>query len=323
MHVGFFSFSRGVPLRLDFINSKTLRPTHMPINFTCPHCGATSNVADQFAGTSGPCAKCGKPITIPGSVPAMTGAAPAKSNAAVIIIVVLVVAVVVLLMCGGMLAALLLPAVQSAREAARKSACMNNMKQISLAMMQYETDYGKFPPAYIADKNGRPMHSWRVLLLPYLEADDLYRQYDFNEPWDGPKNRQLAARMPQVYRCPSSADEGGVVTDYLVITGPGTMFDGDKGMSIAGVRDGLSNTILVVEVSGADIHWMEPRDLEKQKIDFSPNPLPGRSLHSAHHGGSNVGFADSHVQFLPDSTSPEVIRALITPAGDEATAPNF
>jgi prepilin-type processing-associated H-X9-DG protein len=252
----------------------------------------------------------------------MAVAAP-KNNNASIIIVVLAVTVVVIMICGGILVALLLPAISAAREAARRSACMNNLRQINLAMLQYETQYGKFPPAYVADKNGRPMHSWRVLLLPFLDANDVYSQYDFNEPWDGPKNRQLAARMPRAYRCPSSAGEPGVVTDYLVITGPGTVFVDDKSMSMAGIRDGISNTILVAEVSGADIHWMEPRDLELQKIDFSPNPLPGRSLHSSHFGGSNVGFADGSARFLPGTMSPADVRALITADGGEAVVPIF
>ncbi len=93
----------------------------------------------------------------------------------------------------GILIGLLLPAVQSARESAPCAQCSNNMHNITLALLNYEAKFHSFPPAYVADKNGRPMHSWRVLILPFLEYDDLYKQYNFNEPWDGPNNRKLLA----------------------------------------------------------------------------------------------------------------------------------
>ena len=117
----------------------------------------------------------------------------------------MLIAVALALLClcgGGILVALLLPAVQAAREAARRMQCTNNLKQIALAMHNYHDVHGSFPAAYIADENGRPMHSWRVALLPYLERSDLYNQYNFNEPWDSPGNLKVAEQLPQTYRCP-------------------------------------------------------------------------------------------------------------------------
>ena len=81
-------------------------------------------------------------------------------------------------------------------------ACANNMKRIALALRNYHTAYGCFPPAYVADKNGRPMHSWRVLILPFLKEDPLYKQYKFSEPWDGPNNKKLIAVRVMFYTCP-------------------------------------------------------------------------------------------------------------------------
>ena len=109
---------------------------------------------------------------------------------------------VICLLLVGML---LLPAVQTAREAARRMQCMNNLRQISLAVLNYEADYKCLPPACIPDKNGKPMHSWRVLILPYLERRDLYEQYKFDEPWNGPNNSKLLASRPRLYICPSDA----------------------------------------------------------------------------------------------------------------------
>src|SRR5690348_349653 len=107
------------------------------IPFTCPHCGKFMEVADQYAGQSGPCASCGKPVTIPMAAPSAFAATaygppPAKSGGGMAtIFIVLGVSVVGLLMCAGVLAALLLPAVQAAREAARRSQSMNNLRQIT------------------------------------------------------------------------------------------------------------------------------------------------------------------------------------------------
>ena len=96
---------------------------------------------------------------------------------------------IVALTLFGLLLSLLMPAVQSARESSRRASCASNMKQIVLALLAYEADHGQFPPAYIADENGKPMHSWRVLILPYLAEKSIYDAYDFTEPWDGPNNR--------------------------------------------------------------------------------------------------------------------------------------
>src|SRR5882757_2755439 len=108
----------------------------------------------------------------------------------------------------AVLIALLLPAVQAAREAARRAQCMNNLRQIGLALHNYHDQYNTFPPAYVADATGKPMHSWRVLLLPQLGEGQLYSEYDFSEPWDGPNNSRLLTRMPRVYACPSHSTPG-------------------------------------------------------------------------------------------------------------------
>jgi hypothetical protein len=123
------------------------------------------------------------------------------------------------------LIALLLPAVQQAREAARRTQCKNNMKAIALAMHNYHDTYGSFPPAYIPDENGKPMHSWRVLILPMLDQQFLYSQYDFDQPWDSPANRSVMDRMPAIYGCPSSPDAKGNTTPpssvpIAYLTGP-------------------------------------------------------------------------------------------------------
>jgi prepilin-type processing-associated H-X9-DG protein len=312
----------------------------MPINYTCPHCGVTTDVADDYAGQSGPCAQCGKMITVPmpaGGSPFLGGGVPQKRGMGTgsIIAIVLAVVLVVALVCGGILVApvLLLPGVQAAREAARRTACTNNMKQIALAMHSYAQKYKSFPPAYIADKNGKPMHSWRVLILPFMEEDSLYRDYRFDEPWDSPHNRTLAARMPRVYACPSDSPTGtpNTHTDYAMIVGPHTISDGPTAHRLSDFTDGTSNTIMVVEATGAGINWMEPRDLKAEGMQFCINGGPYGNpnaklseISSPHSGGANVALCDGSVHFISSSIDPKILKAMITIDGGEAiTLPDY
>jgi prepilin-type processing-associated H-X9-DG protein len=292
----------------------------MPIQFTCPHCGTRTNVAEEYAGQSGPCAQCGKTITIPAATAPRGYTPPPKSSSGVPLVVVLAIAGGVLFVCGGILVALLLPAVQAAREAARRAACSNNLKQIGLAMHMYHETYKCFPPAYIADETGRPMHSWRVLLLPFLEEQALYDQYNFKEPWDGPNNSRLAGMIENVYRCPSEdSTVGRTETSYVMIVGPGTISDGPTPTDMGRIADGASNTIMVVEVTGSGIQWAEPRDLKVEDVAFGINGGAGKGIGSRHPGVANVLFCDGSVQSIDKSIDPDLLRGMTTIAGGENT----
>jgi prepilin-type processing-associated H-X9-DG protein len=217
---------------------------------------------------------------------------------------------------------LMLPAPARNNEAARQTTCRNNLKQIALAMCNYQQSYGCFPPAFIPDKNGKPMHSWRVLILPYLEAEDLYRQYRFDEPWDGPHNRLLADKMPKVYCCPSARSEGPV-TDYAMIIGAHAVSNGPKSCTLKDIKDGASSTTLVVEASDAGINWMEPRDLDAEKMTFrilssDEATCEGKcEISSPHSGGANIGFSDGTARFVPSHTEPDKVKAMTTIDGGE------
>lgn len=281
----------------------------MPIQFTCPHCGVTKTVADEYAGQTGPCAECGQKVTIPGKP--MQPPMPASSSRFSPIVIGLAVAVIGLLGCGGVLLALLLPAVQAAREAARRTSCSNNLKQIGLALHNYHDMHGTFPPAYIPDENGQPKHSWRVLILPYLEHQNLHQMYNYDEPWNGPNNAQLANMMPEVYRCPS--DPVSVNTPaYLAISGTGTVFNNGEGSDFSSITDGTSNTIMVAEVAGANVNWLEPRDLDAATMSKAINATrDGGDVSSFHPGGAQVLFADGSVRFLSDNLDTATFSALL------------
>jgi prepilin-type processing-associated H-X9-DG protein len=209
------------------------------------------------------------------------------------------------------LAAVSAPAIMASREAARRSLCMNNLKMIGMALANYHQVYRTFPPAYVADEDGKPMHSWRVLVLPFLgepEGDLVYKSYRFDEPWNSEHNRALAEKMPSIFMCPSDKSESSN-TNYLAVVGEETVWPGATPVGFRGVRDGPGNTILLVETVGAGVHWLEPRDLSASEVE--------QGLHSGHAGGNNALFADSHVQFLPNDIPPAVLRAMLTREGGE------
>jgi hypothetical protein len=311
-------------LSLPVVAILSLAVAPMPIQFKCPHCGHETLVADQYAGQSGPCAQCGKTVTVPAAVGTAPPPMPPPSRStggAGALVAVLAVVIVGLVLCGGVLLALLLPAVQSAREAARRTQCANNLKQIGLAMHNYHDIHGTLPPAYVADPNGKPMHSWRVLILPYMEQAPLHSRYDQSQPWDSAANRQLLSQMPQTYQCPS-AGVGGQNTSYVVVQGAETAFDGDKPCKFSMISDGLANTILVVEAPHANVPWTEPRDLNFAELNMVING-GANTPHSTHPGGVQVLLGDGSMRFLRAGISPADLEALLTKAGGEVISSNF
>ena len=189
-----------------------------------------------------------------------------------------------------------------------------NLKQIALAIHNYHDTYRCFPRACIADEDGKPMHSWRVLVLPYVndpQATQLYEQYDFSQPWDSPENLAVANRMPAVYRNPFRRDSKPT-TSYMVITGTGTVFEPGKPTRFADVRDGTSNTIMVVEVVNSNTRWTEPKDLDFNTLPLSINASQdGNCISSAHPDGAFVVMVDGFAGILRNDLPPDVLRWLI------------
>ncbi len=225
------------------------------------------------------------------------------------------------------LVALLLPAVQSARAAARRMQSSNNIKQIVLAMHNYHNVYRAFPPAHGVDANGKPLLSWRVYVLPYLEQQGLYEEFHFDEPWDSPHNKTLIPRMPAVYRSPSTqlqpgkttylanASEGGALTAPEKEKGQGKS---PRGIRIRDFRDGTSNTILTVEAAASEaVIWTKPGDFSADKN----NPFKG--LLGVYPGGFLAGMCDGSVRFISQSLDKKTWKALLTRDGGEVVQRGF
>jgi prepilin-type processing-associated H-X9-DG protein len=211
---------------------------------------------------------------------------------------------------------LLLPAVQAAREAARRAQCTNNLKQIGLALLNYESANGCFPPAFSPDENGKPRCSWRVSILPYMEASPTYNNYNFWVAWDHASNATVINTKVSVYLCPSETSKPGeeMFTNYLMVTGPGTFFDAERApiTRIADIRDGLRSTIGVVQAS-RKVHWAAPDDL----VVDPGQPLNMQQFKTPHPGGFQALFLDGSVRFVKDSVAQTTLRALLTVAGGE------
>lgn len=197
---------------------------------------------------------------------------------------------------------------------ADRTKCINNLKQIGLALHNYHDVYGKFPAVANFDKQQKPFLSWRVHLLPYLEQEQLYKQFHLDEPWDSEHNKKLIPAMPMVYGCPGS-NAGLGLTTYLAPVSKQTMFTGDnKQIRIPEVLDGLSNTIFVVDADDKHaVTWTKPEDL-KYDANQPWNGLVG------HHGDMCVAlFVDGSVHTLRQRIRPEILCGLFTRAGGEIT----
>ena len=205
---------------------------------------------------------------------------------------------------------MLLPAAQQTRAAARRTQSMNNMRQMTLAAHNYASAHNGFPAQANYDKNGKPLLSWRVHVLPYIEQQELYDQFHLDEPWDSPHNRKLIKKMPQVYSSPSVAPGPGK-TVYLGVAGEGGLF-GNKKRNFAEIKDGLSNTAMMIEVdSNRAVEWTKP-------VDYEFSPRTGLSgVGNVNPGVILVTMADGSVRAVSRSVNIDVWKALMTIDGGE------
>jgi prepilin-type processing-associated H-X9-DG protein len=183
--------------------------------------------------------------------------------------------------------------------------------------VKYQEAHGHFPAPALARRDGTPLLSWRVALLPHLGYRALYDRFHLDEPWDSPHNRSLLAEMPAEFACPGGPGRRAGLTGYLVVVGPqtdptsvNTPFEPTRGVDIREITDGLSNTVLVIETNSL-VPWTRPDDLR-----WSPGgPLP--RLASPHDGGAHVVFADGAVRFLQPTIGPTILLAILNINGSE------
>lgn len=202
------------------------------------------------------------------------------------------------------------------RDIARQLTCRSTLKQIGVALQEFCAVHGDFPPAYTIDPDGKRLHSWRTLLLPYLDQQALYDSIDLTKPWDDPVN--VIARETEVwfYACPGAVIPGvefdGSKTTYLALVGPGWAFAGAEPRARDAIEDGAANTLAVIDV-GADraVHWMSPEDISAE-IHFDPQ------IEGNHPGVHNVLYLNGDYGELSPDTSHDEFTAMLTIASGES-----
>jgi hypothetical protein len=212
------------------------------------------------------------------------------------------------------IADLVRPLVPKVRSAATRTQSANNMKQLLLAMHSFHDTYTRFPAAANYSATGKPLLSWRVHLLPFLDQNELYKEFHLDEPWDSEHNKKLLMRMPKVFDSTGDAKRAAAgKTTYIAPRGTDTMFPpGKEGLRVRDVTDGTSNTIFLVDADNSlAVPWTKPEDLE---VDLS-NPAKGLSFRFD--GVTLVGFVDGSVHFLSQKINKATLKGLFTRNGGE------
>lgn len=192
------------------------------------------------------------------------------------------------------------------------------MGGLVLAMHNYQSNHGRLPPAAVCGKYGEPLLSWRVLILPYIEQEELFQQFRLDEPWDSPHNIELLTKMPRSYE-PPSGKRHRVAANHTVcqvFVGRGAAFEGTEGLGFEDFKDGLSNTILMIE-AGKPVPWTKPEDLA-----YDPDgPLP--TLDSFFKDIIRVGMGDGSRRYVRKDMSEASWRSAITRSGGEPMGPDW
>lgn len=323
--------------------------------FTCSHCQTRTMVDDRYSGRSGRCVSCGQPIRLPdfgnseprgghagGAGSGQPGDRPRGSAIGFsgrrlsirwlsghwvsVMVTLVVVGIVIGLGIAGVRVGG--EATARVREGRIRAATVRNLEGVAAAMRAYAADHGHFPAPAIRDADGNPLLSWRVVLLPYLGEDALYRNFDLAAPWDAPQNLAAAESMPAIYRHPATPSRGGrfgvggpEIAAYYVVTGVDTIFPPAGPLAEDQIRDGADQTLLLLEASPVGVaSWTEPTDLETSRLRGPLNRGGDQSPGGLTEGGVAVATVDGRGRFLPESAGGRTFRALLTPAGGEAVA---
>jgi hypothetical protein len=228
------------------------------------------------------------------------------------------------------LLAVLVTVIRTARLTLQRMECATNIKQIALALHNYHDVHRKFPSAITYAADGTPMHSWRLSILPFMEANTL-PSYNFGEPWNGPTNCRFLGGTPvtrqgtdgtvcpstpclPVYRCPSAAQtQDPTCTNYVMLIDdqPGKPNGPPHRPGSVPPSIDDKSAVIVIEIADSDIHWLEPRDVLLSELSMKINDRSQRSL-SSYHGGACVAHADGTVELLDDARTEQRVRELLT-----------
>jgi prepilin-type processing-associated H-X9-DG protein len=206
-----------------------------------------------------------------------------------------------------------MPAVRISGEAARRSDCLAHLRDLAIAIQNYTYVNGHLPPAYTVDAVGNRLHSWRTLLLPYMEEKALYDKIDLTKPWDDPANAEAREQSIPPLMCASAPFEGEHLTSttYLAVVGPDCAFTGSVPRTMSEVTDRTGITLMVVDAPySRAVHWMSPHDLSVEEVlAFGPESKMN------HNGVIQAAFLDGHAKPVALDIDRELLRGLLTIAG--------
>jgi Protein of unknown function (DUF1559) len=317
----------------------------MPILFVCPFCHARSQIDPKFAGATGPCAECGKTVTIPGkpaSIKKMPNSdvavglptekdrpllpSPAPSRVETLVprrgswvsrLLGAAVTVGVLGTLAVLATMFVIPVAKKGFLVRQRTLGMGNIQQIAQALNNYRRSHGSYPTPTVVDSKGAPLYSWRVLILPELGFQSLYNQFQLDQTWDSPTNLHLLRQMPAVYVCPNNSSAlANQETNFALITGVGTLFPTTGPIDPERMRDRQSETLLVVETSDGTTKWTQPGDINIQSgVKFGKRPMIDI-------GGSYVdcviaATVDGKAIALDLTTTNSTLNGMVTPNGGE------
>ncbi len=213
----------------------------------------------------------------------------------------------------GVLLLMLVPVRRIPRETLRRLQCTRALREIGIALHEYAKEHQGLPPAHTVDATGMPLHSWRTLILPYIDDKALFKSIDFSKSWDDPANASaFNAPMPSVFRCPS-LDSQPDMTTYLAVVASGSCLRPGEGRALDEITDGQSRTLLLIEVSGnRAVHWMSPQDASESMVRAMTDQKEW-----PHANGYNVVFCNGETTNLGANVTIDKLRAMISIAGNE------
>lgn len=201
----------------------------------------------------------------------------------------------------------------ASREVAYRAVCSNQLKQIGLALQNYHDTHKHFPPANVCDKDGNPLFSWQVELMPELDHESGYGKLNKDEPWDSPQNARVLSKL-EIYQfvCPKAKkSEKNHSSNYIAIIGPGTIWRKEEPVSKKDLKTAPSLTVAAIECVNSDKHWAEPYTLTVEEALERMKTGEGMRISTAHPHMINVLFADGHVQSLSVDMPISVWRKLL------------
>ena len=301
----------------------------MSFEFVCPFCYTKTRVGDEYLGQGGPCVQCGRYVVMPtrnerGVLVAsvQTGVAPPKAAAstspkqkAMAFAIGLALALTLLAsVAAGLWFAI--PGIQRGIATAAQRKDLDNMRSIVDALNDYCARYGTYPPPAVTDTGGKKLYSGRILILPFLGYEDLYKQFQLDQAWDSPANLSLVRDMPAVFGSPNSDQAlANHEPSYVLLVGPNTVFPSSGPLSKAQIID--SPTILLAETQCDGTVWTQPGDINTAIHGIAIGNQGMKTIGGHHRDHIVVVDSDGKGYRIPKETPQTILDALATPTAGE------